>query len=1219
MDNLQKHENKYPYKIRKFGPITERRDYSNTKVTLNVPDFLSMSKESFEWFKKSGIEETLREHYPIVLNNKKISLDYINNSARLEIPSREYEAVSEARAKGTNYASKLFAKFRVTSDKGVVKEDEVLLGEIPLMCSGGSFIINGSEKVIVSQLIRSPGAYFGCGVRNKQSDDLFNKVEILPRLGSWIEISHKVTTKLPDWVKIKIDKNKNVNLITFLGALGLNTANILYLFGNSKVLQETLKKDKRLEPAGSETTSGPSHEEITRTCQDDLFRVIRRGDLATEAAVTNLLPNLLFNKKRYSLSATGRYMLNKKLNLVDRITETYLGQDLEIKDWNSELDEKPILNLKKGTFIDHNLALLIQANFDSGFLSSEEIPGIKADVVYGKFLNDPASTSLKRRVKMIKLYVYANRKQLDEGKEPTLVIGNDPKAVEHHLLVSDIIAAINYYFNLIDGIGQDDDPDSLTNKRIVSVGELLQNQLNVGLAKLEKTTRERMSAREPEKITPKNITNNKLISNQMKTFFNSSKLSQFMDQINPLAEISNERRITSLGPGGLNRDTAQFEVRDVHSTHYGRICPIETPEGPNIGLILNLAIYANVNEYGFLQTPYFKVKNGVVDYNKVDWLTAADEFGFNIVQSTVNVDENNRLVDEQVTMRKNYTYIMGKPEDVDYIEVSSRQMVSVAAGCIPFLENDDANRALMGSNMQRQAVPLLETEAPFVATGNEADIAKYSSANFRAKSDGKVEYVDGAKIKIRTEKGTAETYYLKTFQRSNQDTVIHQRPLVKEGDIIQKGDLLVDGSSFKNGELSLGKNLLVAFTTYKGYNYEDAVILNERLVKNDVLTSIHIEEQIIQFRTSKAGSDELTREIPNVSKHSIRHLDEHGIVLVGSEVTPGDVLVGRVSPKGDDNPSQEEKLLAAVLGQRSLNVKDTSLKVKNGHNGTVIGVEILSRENNDQLEDGIDKIIKVSIAVKRKIRVGDKMSGRHGNKGVVSIILPEEDMPHLEDGTPVDVMLNPQGVPSRMNIGQVLEIHLGMAAKTLQCKFVTPVFDGVKKEEIQDVIQEAGLPITGKQTLIDPITGEKFDKPVSVGVMYMLKLNHMVDDKMHARSVGPYSLITQQPLGGKSQNGGQRFGEMETWAIESYGATNVLQEILTYKSDDINGRNQLYAALVSGKELPTPGTPESFNVLSFELKGLGMKLDTISADEEDDYDVQQHFDINNISDGGLDE
>ncbi|QSF13435.1 DNA-directed RNA polymerase subunit beta [Mycoplasma sp. Mirounga ES2805-ORL] len=1200
MSTIEKYKNKYEYRLKKFGPKTERRDYSTTKKIMNVPDFLSMSKESFELFKKNWVEASLREHYPISSTNKKVDIEYIHNSAKFEMPGkREYDAVKEARAKGINYSAKLSAKFRVKlTETGNLKEDTVLLGEIPLMTSGGSFIINGSEKVIVSQLIRSPGAYFGRGVRNKQSDDLFNKVEILPHIGSWVEISHKVTSRTQDWVKIKIDKNKNVNLVTFLTALGLTTENIRELFGNSSALEETLKKEKKI-------ALYESHEECIKMCQEELFRIIRRGDRVTDESTANLIPGLLFNKKRYILGETGRYMMGKKLNLVDRISGTYLAQDLDIVDKKGN----PI-TLKKGDSISHKIAVLIQWNFDQGNISSEDIPGINAETVYGKLLKNQDNKDLKKRIKMISILVYPSKKWMKQGKEAVKVIGTDPKANETHLIISDIIATVNYYFNLIDGIGQDDDPDSLTNKRIVSVGELLHNQFNVGLSKLEKTTRERMSAKEPDKVTPKNITNNKLISNQMKTFFNSSKLSQFMDQINPLSEISNERRITSLGPGGLNRDTAQFEVRDVHATHYGRICPIETPEGPNIGLILNFASYAKTNKFGFLETPYYKVNDGVVDYSEVEYLTASEEIGYKIVQSTVKVDDNGKLIDDSITMRYNYNYILGSSKDVDYIEVAPNQMVSVAAGCIPFLENDDANRALMGSNMQRQAVPLLEAEAPLVATGLESEIAKYSSSNFSSKSNGVVEYVDGEKIKIRNEKGTLETYFLKNFERSNQDSVVHQKPIVKEGQEVSVGDLLVDGSSFKDGELALGKNVVVAFTTYKGYNYEDAIILNERLVKDDVFTSIHIEEQTIQFRTSRAGDDELTSEIPNVSKHSIRHLDPYGVVRVGSEVVPGDILVGRVSPKGDDNPSPEEKMLSSILQQRQLNVRDTSLKVKNGHAGTVISTEILSRENKDQLEDGIDKIVKVSIAVKRKIKVGDKMSGRHGNKGVVSIVLPEEDMPYLEDGTPVDVMLNPQGVPSRMNIGQVLEIHLGMAAKQLKCKFVTPVFDGIKKEEIFDVIKEAGLPETGKQILIDPITGDKFDNPVSVGVMYMLKLNHMVDDKMHARSVGPYSLITQQPLGGKSQNGGQRFGEMETWALESYGATNVLQEILTYKSDDIAGRNRLYSSLATGRELPEPGVPESFNVLSYELKGLGMKLDLGYADDEKE-EYQQYFDGGN--------
>ncbi|QGZ97352.1 DNA-directed RNA polymerase subunit beta [Mycoplasma sp. NEAQ87857] len=1192
------------YKVRKFGPITERRDYSVTKHSLSLFDILATSKESFELFIKNKIQECLLEVYPIEAANKQVRLDYVKGSLRTELPFKkltsESEEIKKCKAKGINFSVKIYITLkREITETGEVKLDEVLLGEIPYMTSGGSFIINGSEKVIVSQLIRSPGAYFGLGVRNKQSDDLFNKLEILPRIGSWLEVSHKVTSSNIDSVKVKVDKNKNINLSTFLGAFGLSADNIRELFWDGDLLEETLRKDKLI------LNKELSHDEIVDACQEEIFRGLRKGDRVSEEAKRSLIPGILFDKKRYNLSVTGRYMLNKKLSLVDRITNTYLAEDLLSKDGE--------VLLQAGKFIDLKVAKQIQEYFELGVCERENIPGIDPQLVYHKVIN--SNKNLAKRTKIIKIKVFPSKKWMDdEEKQPVLVIGNDPKSIEPHLLISDIIAAINYYFNLTVGIGQDDDPDSLTNKRIVSVGELLEGQLSVALSKLEKTTRERMGAKEPEKVTAKNVTNNKLITNQMKTFFNSSKLSQFMDQINPLAEVSNKRRVTSLGPGGLNRDTAQFEVRDVHSTHYGRICPIETPEGPNIGLILNYATFAKVNELGFLKTPYFKVNDGIVDYNDVRYLTAAEEIGYSFAQSSVKVDDTNKIISPTLTVRRDYNYIIGTPQDVDFIEVSSKQIVSVAAAAIPFLENDDANRALMGSNMQRQAVPLLEAEAPLVATGIEADIAKYSSYNLVAKNPGTITFVDGSKIHIKNDKGTTDKYSLRNFERSNQGTIIQQKPIVKVGQVVEKGDLLVDGSSFKDGEMALGKNVLVGFTTWNGYNYEDAVIINERLVKDDVYTSIHIEEQTIQFRSSRAGDDELTTNIPNVSKHAIRHLDENGIVRVGSEVTPGDILVGRVSPKGEDNPSQEEKLLMAILQQRPQSVKDTSLKVKNGHSGTVIHVEVISREKGDVLEEGIDKIVKVSIAQKRKIKVGDKMAGRHGNKGVISIVLPEEDMPYLEDGTPLDIMLNPQGVPSRMNIGQVLELHLGMAARKLGVKFVTPSFDGVKKTDIEGALEEAGLSKSGKQVLIDPITGRKFDKPISVGVMYMLKLNHMVDDKMHARSVGPYSLITQQPLGGKSQNGGQRFGEMETWAIESYGATNVLQEILTYKSDDIAGRNALYSALVTNKELPQPGIPESFNVLSYELKGLGMKLEVSesSADDSEDDEPLQYLE----GDGG---
>lgn len=1188
------------YKIRKFGPKTERRDYSVTKKSLQVEDILSTSKESFMHFITKRIQEQLLEIYPIEAANKQVSLDFVRGTVRLELPFKkstsESEEIKKCKAKGINFSVKVYATLkREITETGEVKADEVLIGEIPYMTSGGSFIINGSEKVIVSQLIRSPGAYFGINVRNKQSDDLFNKVEVLPRIGSWIEISHKTTSSTLDTVKVKIDKNKNVNLGTFLGSFGFTKEDIKKLFGNSELLEETLRKDKFI------TNEELSHDEIIDLCQEELFRVLRKGDRISDESKKGLLPGILFDKKRYNLSVTGRFTLNNKLSVIDRITNTYLAQDLKNK-----VGE---LLYPKYTFININIAKEIANGFKQGTIALESIPGINVEHVYHKLIQN--NKNLSKRAKVAKIKVYPNKKWMQEKEnQPVLVIGNDPRSTEQHLLISDIVAVVNYYFNLIDGIGQDDDPDSLTNKRIVSVGELLEGQMSLALSKLEKTTRERMGAKEPGKVTAKNVTNNKLLTNQMKTFFNLSKLSQFMDQINPLSEVSNKRRVTSLGPGGLNRDTAQFEVRDVHSTHYGRICPIETPEGPNIGLILNYATFAKVNELGFLQTPYFKVVDGKVHYDEVVYLTAAEEIGYSFAQSSVRVDENNNIVSPTLTIRKDYNYIIGTPKDVDFIEVSSKQIVSVAAAAIPFLENDDANRALMGSNMQRQAVPLLQAEAPFVATGIEADIAKYSSYNLTAKHAGVVTFVDGGRIHIKNEKGVTDKYFLRNFERSNQGTIIQQKPIVEVGQEVAKGDLLVDGSSFKDGEMALGKNVLVGFTTWNGYNFEDAVIINERLVKDDVFTSIHIEEQTIQFRSSKAGEDELTRDkIPNVSKHSIRHLDDRGIVRVGSEVVAGDVLVGRISPKGEENPTQEEKLLLAILQQRPQNMKDTSLKVKNGHNGTVIHVEILSRDKGDMLEDGIDKIVKVSIAQKRKIKVGDKMAGRHGNKGVISIVLPEEDMPYLEDGTPLDIMLNPQGVPSRMNIGQVLELHLGMAARQLGVKFVTPSFDGVKKNDIEDALVEAGLDKSGKQTLIDPITGRKFDKPISVGVMYMLKLNHMVDDKMHARSVGPYSLITQQPLGGKSQNGGQRFGEMETWAIESYGATNVLQEILTYKSDDITGRNALYSALVSNnKEIPSPGIPESFNVLSNELKGLGMKLELQERSTQDEDEINQYLD-----------
>ncbi|MDJ1648517.1 DNA-directed RNA polymerase subunit beta [Mycoplasma phocimorsus] len=1178
------------YCERQFTTFTKRRDYAIGKQSLPVVDFLEIQKKSFQEFLDTGLEQIFQEHYPITSTSKKIKIEYVDNSAVIKFDGEESQKIKEAKQKGSTYAAKIYARLRKqNTETGEVKEEEVLFGELPLMTKGASFIINGSEKIIVSQLIRSSGVYYGLNVRNKQSDDLFNKVEILPRIGSWIEISHRVTGTSVDYVKIKIDKNKNFVLPTFLGAFGITASTMRKLFGDSRVLNETIKKDKINNDQAVE--SNYSSDEIKALCQENIYRNLKKGDRFTEEAAASFLPGMLFNKKRYTLLKTGRYMINRKLNFVDRITNTYLAQDIIV-------EGEAIYS--KNTFITNRIALKIQKLFDTGKISLQNIPDIQPDV-YGKQLLE--KPELKDRIKIGTLLIYPTKNWMNSGKEPVLVISTDPTADEHHLIISDIIAAAGYYFNLLDGVGLDDDPDSLMNKRIIAIGELLYNQFNVGFSKLVKNTRERLSSKDTEKITPKNVTNNKLIYNQIKQFYNTSKLSQFMDQINPLAEISNKRRITSLGPGGLNRETAQFEVRDVHPTHYGRICPIETPEGPNIGLILNLATYAKVNDFGFLETPYFRVTDGIVDFDDVVYLTAREEINHKFIQSSTRIDENNKIVDEFVISRCNGDYVTTPREEIDFIDVDSKQMTSLAASAIPFLENNDANRALMGSNMQRQAVPLLVAEAPLVGTGIEADIAKYSFSNVICQRDGEVVYVDGNQIHVKVEedkprkKGKVDKYFLRIYERSNQGSIINQTPVVKIGQLVSKGDILADGPSCENGELALGKNITVAFTTWHGYNFEDAVIVNERLVKDDVYTSIHVEEETLLFRNSKAGNDELTVDIPNTSTFSKRHLNEQGIVSIGAEVKPGDILVGRVSPKGDENPSPEEKLVAAIFGKKTANIKDTSLKVKNGHSGTVIGVEVLSRENGDTLEDGIEKIVKVWIAQKRKIKVGDKMAGRHGNKGVVSIVVPEEDMPYMEDGTPVDIMLNPQGVPSRMNIGQILELHLGLAAKKLGVKFATRVFDGISKTQLLDILDEAQLPRHGKMKLYDGITGEPFDNLISVGVMYMLKLSHMIDDKMHARSIGPYSLITQQPLGGKSQMGGQRFGEMETWAIESYGATNVLQELLTYKSDNINGRNDLYTALASGKTLPKAGTPESFNVLAYELRGLGIKLEVHRKDK----------------------
>ncbi|MCK5945774.1 MAG: DNA-directed RNA polymerase subunit beta, partial [Mycoplasmataceae bacterium] len=964
------------YKLGKFGPETKRRDYSKTVNNLPVLDLVEVQKKSFKWFLESSLVETFKNVYPIESKNGRIRIEFLPKTLRIEKPANEFENVKLCKQKSMSHNVKIYGTLRkIDEETAEVKDSEVLFGEIPLMTSGGTFIINGSEKVIVSQLLRSPGAYYGLNVRTSKSSDgeLFNRLELFPKMGLWIDIYHRVTGASTDFVKVSIDKNKAVSISTFLRALGMTKETIVDLFGNLPTIQASLKKDNKA-----------TEEEALEL----MHSILRKGDRITAESKKNLFSNLMFNKRRYNLSRTGRYMLNRKLNLVERLADTVLAEDLKTTDGN--------VLYKSGTVVDFELAKDIQNQFDSKVLKTKFVPDISYELYANALELNP---KLKRRNKMIVVKVNKTMKDYEEKIQATKIIGSDPSAKEEHLLISDIIAAVSYYFNLSQGFGMDDDPDSLVNKRVVSVGELLQNQFQIGLTKIERNAKERMSAREPEKVTPKNITNNKAVFNQFKAFFNSSQLSQFMDQMNPLAEIANKRRITSLGPGGLNRETASFEVRDVHTSHYGRICPIESPEGPNIGLILNFANYSRVNELGFIETPYFKIEKGLVNPTPV-YLTAFQEKGFTFGQSSVSLDAKGKITDKTVTVRKDSEYIIVKGSEVDYIDVSSKQMTSIASSCIPFLENDDANRALMGANMQRQAVPLLEAEAPLVGTGVEADIAKWSAGNIRTTIDGEVIYVDSEIIKIKG-KSKTKTFQMRIMERSNQGSVITQKPLVKLGDKVKKNQIITDGSSFDKGELAIGKNVVVAFSTWNGYNYEDAVIMSERLVKDDVYTSIHIEEKTIQFRKSKAGDDELTTEIPNVSNASKRHLDETGIVRIGSEVLPGDILVGRVSPKGEDNPTPEEKLIAAIFSRRSKNNKDTSLKVKHGHSGTVIDVQVLSRENGDKLQDNLEMIIRVFVAQKRKIKPGDKMAGRHGNKGVISTILPEEDMPHLADGTPV--------------------------------------------------------------------------------------------------------------------------------------------------------------------------------------------------------------------------
>ena len=1022
------------------------------------------------------------------------------------------------------------------------------MGDMPMMTDSGTFVINGAERVIVSQLVRSPSVYFNREI-DKSGRELITS-QIIPTRGTWLEFE----TDARDVLYVRIDRTRKVTLTTLLRAFGLSTdEDIFKMFGEDEYLKNTIAKDST---------------KNTDEALIEIYEKLRPGEPVTLDSSKNQIITRFFDEFRYDLAKVGRYKFNRKLNVADRLLNQVLAEDITN---NGEVV------LEKGTQITKANMDILKEALANGFGLTE----VKINEELDQY----------NKVQIVKIF------SPNDKKKKLDVIGNDQSIEVKRLTISDVYASVSYYLNLLQGVGNFDEIDHLGNRRIRQVGELLQNQFRIGVSRMERVVRERMTTQEMEEVTPKTLINIRPVTAAMKEFFGSSQLSQFMDQTNPIAELTNKRRLSALGPGGLSRDRAGVEVRDVNSSHYGRICPIESPEGPNIGLITSLASYAKIDEYGFVMSPYRKVVDCQIT-DDVHYLTADEELDYIISQSTVETDENNKIISEQVNARFRGENILAKPEQVDYIDVSPQQVVSVTTSCIPFLEHDDATRASMGANMQRQAMPLIKTEAPFVGTGVEYIAAKDSGVEVVAKNDGIVEYADAKKVVVKTKEGK-DTYRLQNFELANSSICSHQRPIVHPGDVVKADKtILADGNSTDKGELALGKNMTVAFMTFNGYNYEDAVILNENLVKDDKFTSLHLEDYEMQCRETKLGPEEITRDIPNVSEEARRNLDENGIITIGTEVREGDILVGKVTPKGMAELTSEEKLLHAIFGEKTREVRDTSLRVPHGGDGIVHDIKIYSRKDNDELPAGVSKVIRVYIIQKRKIQVGDKMSGRHGNKGVISLILPQEDMPYLPDGTPVDIMLNPQGVPSRMNFGQILEIHMGMACKKLGVHIATPVFDGAHISDIKDMMKEAGMDEDGKTVLYDGRTGDPFDHRIAVGVMYMIKLHHMVDDKLHARSTGPYSLVTQQPLGGKAQFGGQRFGEMEVWALYAYGAAHTLQEILTVKSDDVIGRVKVYESIIKGQEINQAGVPESFRVLMKEFQALGLDISIINDNGE---------------------
>ena len=1131
------------YKIVKYGDYRERRNFSRIRNTYELKDLLEIQKKSYEKFINEGIKEVFEDLFPVENFSGTLSLEF----GDYHFDEPRY-SIKESKDRETTYSAPLRVEVRLLNrETGEVKEQEIFMGDMPMMTESGTFVINGAERVIVSQLVRSPSVYFNREV-DKNGRELITS-QIIPTRGTWLEFE----VDARDVLYVRIDRTRKVTLTTLLRAFGLSSDDeILSMFGEDDYLKNTIAKDST---------------KNTDEALIEIYEKLRPGEPATLDSSKNQIITRFFDEFRYDLAKVGRYKFNRKLNVVDRLLNQTLAEDV--------CDADGVVVLEKGTQIT-------KANLD--ILKSALAAGFGLQEVT---INDELDTYNK--VQIVKIVDPSDK------KKKLIVIGNDQSIDVKRLTISDVYASVSYYLNLLHGVGNYDEIDHLGNRRIRQVGELLQNQFRIGVSRMERVIRERMTTQEMEEVTPKTLINIRPVTAAMKEFFGSSQLSQFMDQTNPIAELTNKRRLSALGPGGLSRDRAGVEVRDVNASHYGRICPIESPEGPNIGLITSLASYAKIDEYGFIMTPYRKVVDKKIT-DEVVYLTADEELDYIISQSTVGTNEDNVITDDMVNARFRGDNILAKPEQVDYIDVSPQQVVSVTTSCIPFLEHDDATRALMGANMQRQAMPLIKTEAPFVGTGVEFIAAKDSGVEIICKADGVVEYVDARKIVVKTKNGK-DTYRLANFELANSSICSHQRPIVHVGDKVKAGvTILADGNSTDKGELALGKNMTVAFMTFNGYNYEDAVILNENLVKDDKFTSLHLEDYEMQCRETKLGPEEITRDIPNVSEEARRNLDENGIITIGTEVKEGDILVGKVTPKGMAELTSEEKLLHAIFGEKTREVRDTSLRVPHGGDGVVHDIKIYSRKDNDELPAGVSKVIRVYIIQKRKIQVGDKMSGRHGNKGVISLILPQEDMPYMPDGTPVDIMLNPQGVPSRMNLGQILEIHMGMAAKKLGVHIATPVFDGAHIDDIQAMMKEAGMDEDGKTVLYDGRTGEAFDNRIAVGVMYMIKLHHMVDDKLHARSTGPYSLVTQQPLGGKAQFGGQRFGEMEVWALYAYGAAHTLQEMMTTKSDDVVGRVKVYESIIKGQEIDHAGVPESFRVLMKEFQALGLDVSIIDDD-----------------------